>query len=331
MNNILLLGAGFSRNWGGWLASEVFEYLLSIKQIQENAEIKRLLWEYKDKGGFEAAMGHLKSKKKKDDLFILDRAVHKMFMDMDKGFVHTNLNGHSNMDYSITSWLSMFDGIFTLNQDILLERKYLAHDINISAFSRGKHNSCSMPFLKYEANFFANNPHITTPIVFRPSEEIKNNEIYRKKGVQPYFKLHGSFNWASKDNESLMVLGGQKSEFIKQHDILDCYQNNFKSYLSYPDTRLVTVGYSFGDEHINNTIKTTALAGQLSLFIIDPLGVDVLRTHNKSGGGAVYAKSNLEEAIEPIIVGASRRPLLEIFNGKQNSEWAKVVSNTLNR
>ena len=28
MTFILRTGAGFSRNWGGWLASETFEYLL---------------------------------------------------------------------------------------------------------------------------------------------------------------------------------------------------------------------------------------------------------------------------------------------------------------
>jgi hypothetical protein len=32
MNPVVLLGAGFSRNWGGWLASEAFEYLLGSPQ-----------------------------------------------------------------------------------------------------------------------------------------------------------------------------------------------------------------------------------------------------------------------------------------------------------
>ena len=33
MPKLLLLGAGFSRNWGGWLATEVFEYLLGTKAV----------------------------------------------------------------------------------------------------------------------------------------------------------------------------------------------------------------------------------------------------------------------------------------------------------
>ena len=29
-NYLLLTGAGFSRNWGGWLSSEVYDYLLKF-------------------------------------------------------------------------------------------------------------------------------------------------------------------------------------------------------------------------------------------------------------------------------------------------------------
>jgi hypothetical protein len=56
MKHVLLLGAGFSRNWGGWLASEVFEYLLGTKQVAQNDYLKNLLWKNKDRGGFEAAL-----------------------------------------------------------------------------------------------------------------------------------------------------------------------------------------------------------------------------------------------------------------------------------
>jgi hypothetical protein len=52
MTHILLTGAGFSRNWGGWLANECFEYLLSCADI--TAVIQRELWKSKDqKLGFE--------------------------------------------------------------------------------------------------------------------------------------------------------------------------------------------------------------------------------------------------------------------------------------
>ena len=53
----LLLGAGFSRNWGGWLAAEADEYLLGHPKIDK--PVRDILWKYRRKGGFEAALGHL--------------------------------------------------------------------------------------------------------------------------------------------------------------------------------------------------------------------------------------------------------------------------------
>lgn len=40
MQTLLLLGAGFSRNWGGSVASEVFEYLLGTPELKSNVTIR---------------------------------------------------------------------------------------------------------------------------------------------------------------------------------------------------------------------------------------------------------------------------------------------------
>ena len=42
MTRILLTGAGFSYNWGGMLASEVFSYVIGCDEIDD--ELRRLLW-----------------------------------------------------------------------------------------------------------------------------------------------------------------------------------------------------------------------------------------------------------------------------------------------
>jgi hypothetical protein len=57
INYVLLLGAGFSRNWGGWLAAEAFEYLLGCAQI--DIGLKNLLWKHRRRGGFEDALAEL--------------------------------------------------------------------------------------------------------------------------------------------------------------------------------------------------------------------------------------------------------------------------------
>ena len=59
MPAILLTGAGFSRNWGGWLADDAFEYLLSCAEITQF--IRQELWKSKNMhGGFEDTLpGHV--------------------------------------------------------------------------------------------------------------------------------------------------------------------------------------------------------------------------------------------------------------------------------
>ena len=58
MPHYLLTGAGFSRNWGGWLANEAFEYLLGAPEIDDY--LRSILWEAKLRGeGFEGALSML--------------------------------------------------------------------------------------------------------------------------------------------------------------------------------------------------------------------------------------------------------------------------------
>jgi hypothetical protein len=59
MRYVALLGAGFSRNWGGWLASEAFEYLLGCRKL--DPQTKGLLWAQRNLGGFEATLADLQS------------------------------------------------------------------------------------------------------------------------------------------------------------------------------------------------------------------------------------------------------------------------------
>jgi hypothetical protein len=58
----------------------------------------------------------------------------------------------------------------------------------------------------------------------------------------------------------------------------------------------MVIGYSFSDAHINRAILKAAEKGTLRLFMIDPQGVDILKTDLM--------------ALNRYIIGASRRPLL---------------------
>ena len=112
---ILLLGAGFSRNWGGWLASEAFEYLLGCPQV--DSDIRRLLWRYQRKGGFEDALTQLQDEFARKQaahpeqrLTKLQDAIQQMFADMDKAFAEIrDFEPQKHIEYMMASCLVRFD------------------------------------------------------------------------------------------------------------------------------------------------------------------------------------------------------------------------------
>jgi len=119
-------GAGFSRNWGGWLANEAFEYLLGAPEI--DAAGGTLLWKSKiNGGGFEDASADLQEQyaRRKDSatekpLRNLQAALVGMYNEMNQTLTRTRFEPQNELEYMIRTFLVRFDAIFTLNQDLLL-------------------------------------------------------------------------------------------------------------------------------------------------------------------------------------------------------------------
>jgi hypothetical protein len=315
-NFVLLLGAGFSRNWGGWLASEAFEYLLGCPEIDES--LKVLLWRHK-RGGFEAALAELqKNRVNKTSLdprlANLQNAILRMFADMDKAFDNIGFEFQSNRQYQIAPFLTRFHAIFTLNQDLLLERHYL--NDNVTLLSDSRWNGWVFPGMKRAAAPASplDNPNLGK---WEPDPE---NFVVRPC-FQPYFKLHGSSNWVASNSDELLVLGHNKRSIIDRYPVLKWSREQFKETLSRPSTRLMVIGYSFGDNHINEMIREAATNQSTALFVIDPLGVDVI---DKNRNAQIWAPDELAEALWPHVIGSSRRSLREIF-GTDRVEHGKVM------
>jgi hypothetical protein len=120
----------------------------------------------------------------------------------------------------------------------------------------------------------------------------------------------------------LLVMGGNKSTEINQHPVLCWYHSKFVEYLERPGTRLMVIGYSFSDAHINNAIMQAADKGNLSVFLIDPQGVDVLDKQDPRS--PLRVPGDLMRRVNPHIIGASRRALTAIF-AQDRVEHAKVM------
>jgi hypothetical protein len=300
LSYILLTGAGFSRNWGGWLANEAFEYLLGCSTI--TPVILGELW--KAKGSFEDALDSLRGLQDKwrDERHSTEL---KIFEDMLEGMFGTMNNSYAGMSFEpgtevarlgpqptfVRDFLCRFDKIFTLNQDTLLEQHY--HRSNLLAGSQGRWFALETPGLQERK--FSGTPPAHPGLCTPASPPFKVSDRH-----QPYFKLHGSSNWRTNEGASLLIMGGNKSAGIAGSDLLKWYEQQFQDALHEPDARLMVIGYGFGDTHINQHIRAGAAAG-MKLFIIDPNGVDVTnspRTQN------IY---NFGMSLQNSIIGASRR------------------------
>src|SRR5664279_446237 len=100
MTYVLLTGAGFTRNWGGWLADEAFEYLLGAPEVDDY--LRSILWTSKLRGeGFENALsivqGAYAARKMAEDkkrLDALTAALIGMFTMMQTAFSQRRFNDH---------------------------------------------------------------------------------------------------------------------------------------------------------------------------------------------------------------------------------------------
>jgi hypothetical protein len=304
MTHILLTGAGFSRNWGGFLATEAFEFLLGCPEL--NPRIRNRLWA--NSGNFEDTYQQLRDAAADpadtaaaEDFQRFNDMLIRMFDTMKLGFRSSHIERAQDRGVIATdAFLDHFDAIFTLNQDTYLEQHYLYNHLQ------------TPPPHKWEARYI--------PGLVPPAPETEHGNQLSKAGIrtiaksgftpepnkQPYFKLHGSYNWRS-ENQHVMVIGGAKINDINRIPLLTWYQEQFRSMINASDTRLMIIGYSFNDEHINNHLLAAARAGT-KFFIVDTQGLDVIDKRDPRLRSTT-APTDLFTGLRDSIVGASRRLL----------------------
>jgi hypothetical protein len=275
MKYVLLLGAGFSRNWGGWLASEVNGHLPTSAKVRGNAHVLEVLRRTADSGGFEAALAELQdlyanmpAAENRHHLQCLQEAILAMFADMEAGFASKQGWEFCNdLQFKIARFLSPFDAIFTLNQDLLFERHF--HGLDLALTQPKKWFDWERPGLQALADDNRGYPPDVGKIRWTPRDQ----PFYRNQSNLPYFKLHGSWNWWSRNGEQMLVMGGNKVSTIQGHPLLRWYHEQFEGYLSEAGSRLMLIGYGFADPHINETIiRASESNPALSIFTVHPRG-----------------------------------------------------------
>jgi hypothetical protein len=322
MAHYLLTGAGFSYNWGGWLAGEAFEYLLGAPET--TPELRALLWANKESGGgFEDALATLEKEyadhgrpETQRQLNDLIAGIVGMLNGMSNSMERRDFEPHNNFQGSITELLLKFDALFTLNQDTLLEYHYAQ---NVMLRSQGRYQGLELPGTAPAgpAPVAFDQRHQHTAMRFPVGERFTVSPQH-----QPYFKMHGSRNYVNgPTGNRIIIMGGNKAESIPRIPLLQWYLDEFTRRISAGGAKLMVIGYSFSDKHINDAIAAGVDNG-LKLFIIDPAGVDVIDKRRLPM--LTKTVDPYVTKVGPAIIGASRRPLLQTFN-QDKVEWDKVM------
>jgi SIR2-like domain len=301
MTHILLTGAGFTRNWGGWLAKELEGDLLA--RLARHEQLRRLV---QNSENYEEALGKARSPGysgvpvSAEQVKILEEAIKESFWAMNLALgQRASMYPSGESKRSIVEFLPKFDAIFTLNQDLLLEFHYNA----------------GHPPSRWIGSYY---PGIE-PEVFTPLKAREVVRVERRVGSiraedsrrQPVYKLHGSVDWVD-GSGSLFVMGGGKDAYIQSKPLLRQYFEIFTDYLRRPDARLMIIGYGFADEHLNRVLVEAAQANpSLGVFHVHPEGRDAVHRGARERV-AIYMPPST--ASLPCI-GESRRPLTATFGG----------------
>jgi hypothetical protein len=307
MPRYLLIGAGFSRNWGGWLASDVTQNL--SWQLRERPAVGERLGRL----GFEAAFFELYSDYSRDpakylsDIAAFQRAILSTFSSMNRSFLDIDFEINQNVGRRMTNFLSGFDAIFTLNQDLLLELHYFPENTELR---------------RWAGMYFPGIPGDGRPLAtsLQRAEFIKSLITVDVNAVptvhadsQPIFKLHGSSNWYEgfgHDQPPLLVIGGNKENTINAKPILRSYGERFEQSLIQRDALLMTIGYGFNDAHINQTIIGANNANtNFGIYIVDPAGRAVLDKRDQHA----QIPQPQTDLMQLRYVGGSARALRETF------------------
>jgi hypothetical protein len=271
--NVLLTGAGFTKPFGGYLASEMWALILNEPEIHTYPLLRKCLLENRN---FEVAYDHVLlsndygSAERKAFVNALRRAYQHLH---GAACVEFHQRAHQLCRLVIAKLGHVkpdeLGFIFTLNQDLFLERHFSADLCNIS-----------IPGLRRDDWFMArqSKPFSIEPSVDLPEsdkvEELKVQFWSGKGGRLVYLKLHGSVGWRAADGSELLIVGTTKSSAIAKEPLLRWYSDVFKQVLHAGDRNLLVIGYGFRDPHINAVIADGIKAHRLRLYIVTPQSPD---------------------------------------------------------
>lgn len=265
---IALLGAGFTHNWGGWLASELVGELCG--RIHDDADLLRML---KETRNFEKVLGEIRQQANRGPtqqrrFDRLEQAVLETFDDMNRMLAKQQFEfSIRDPDRWLVTFLAEFDAIFTLNQDLMLELHYVPGK---TFEERRKWRSTAYPGIALPADWTDVMPAGRLDRILYEADTLKHDSQ-----DQPIYKLHGSVNWRTKEGTPIAVIGDGKDASIRGNSLLSGYFDEFRKCLSTGQTKLMVIGYSFSDDHVNKFVEDASSNSGLQTYLVNPAGLSL--------------------------------------------------------
>jgi hypothetical protein len=301
MRRLLLTGAGFSKNWGGYLAREMWERLVGHRNVRASSDIRRVLLAHIS--DFEAALTDVRELGA-TAAGSFEKALLDVFLEQDEaerrnaGEYNSFNAGHFDSFFERFRSADRTGLLFTLNQDVFLERRFrgilVAPGIGPVSFRAG------------------GDPLDET---HRRKVQVTNAAPQLAAGELNYIKLHGSFNWKTSKGGQLLVTGGNKeSQIGVEFPLLNGYLNAFRAACAEGGAWLVVVGYRFRDSHINQAIADGVRNHDLRLVIVDPAGPEPTFS-GLMKERPIRVESVLLQTIWSGVAGSCSIPMGRIFGG----------------
>ncbi|HHT9944042.1 TPA: SIR2 family protein, partial [Legionella pneumophila] len=281
VNRVLLTGAGFTHNFGAPVANEMATHIFNLLKCPEEKKLKKIIREYAYdyESAYQAIISGGYSSKEQSIMKValieaynyLDGIINKIGNEL----IYTIYSVENELIKNLLISHKGSGFIFTLNQDLFIERKCRSRvDIGY-CLPAAKTNFLKLDNINrdFDNSLYSlnnNEQHIE-------AEKLnflnKLDKVRTGKNSTPmiaYVKLHGSMDWLSNGDSQLMIVGGNKSQYIDKFPLLKWYYELFKEEIKKDKAKLLIIGYGFMDEHINIAIKNAIEENDLQLYIIDP-------------------------------------------------------------
>lgn len=318
----LITGAGFSKNFGGFLAPEMWAMIFNDPEVQKNGVLRNTLINNYDYESVYESMMHQTclppwEDERRKGCKVLTDVIFSAYRKLDKIISEWKYRKDAPYPvnhYALDAFLNKFSGnkqsgkgfIFTLNQDLFFERKY----INGNPFI---YPGINYPYQLNEPirrdSPLSNEMYITIPFQEIPAEErTKKLDI----GNSFYIKLHGSFNWRDSDQQRLIITGQSqsKSQKIKTIGLLNWYWDILRNVLNQGDVKVLIIGYGFKDKHLNEVLEQAIFKNNLRIYIVSPEPFSSLRATTK--------QYQFHKALEQGLGGYFQTDLLGLFPTDQS-------------